>query len=265
MDPDLKSYDYIVVNSSAGKDSQTMLDYIIRRCDEEGIGRTRLVVAHADLGRMDWKGTRELAEQQAAFYGVRFELISRPQGDLLTHIENRGMWPSSTARYCTSDHKRGQIAKIITALDREVRTDRRQMVRILNCMGLRAEESPTRAKMNPFERNGRLSTRTRIVDTWLPIHHWTEGEVWDSIHRSGAPYHYAYDLGMPRLSCVFCIFAPWPALILAGKYNPELLDEYIGVEIRINHSFRHGFKIAEIKEAIGTGECVGAMSGAWNM
>lgn len=30
------------------------------------------------------------------------------------------------------------------------------------------------------------------------------------------------DLGMPRLSCCFCIFSPRSALLLAGKHNPGL-------------------------------------------
>jgi hypothetical protein len=67
------------------------------------------------------------------------------------------------------------------------------------------------------------------------------------------PHHYAYDLGMPRLSCCFCIFSPKPALLLAGKHNPDLLQEYVETEATIGHSFRNGFKIAEIKAALDAG------------
>ena len=51
-------------------------------------------------------------------------------------------------------------------------------------------------------------------------------------------YHHAYDLGMPRLSCVFCIFAPESALLVAGKHNPDLLKQYVAVEEKIGHSFK---------------------------
>ena len=54
----------------------------------------RLVVAHADLGRVEWPGTRELAEEQARHYGLEFVAVARPQGDLLEHIAHRGMFPS---------------------------------------------------------------------------------------------------------------------------------------------------------------------------
>ena len=90
MDPDLTSYRWVVVNSSAGKDSQAMLDLVVERCDEAGVPRSRLVVAHADLGRVEWPGTRDLAGEQARHYGLAFFAVERPQGDLLRHIEARG-------------------------------------------------------------------------------------------------------------------------------------------------------------------------------
>lgn len=104
MMPDLTSYRWIVVSSSAGKDSQAMLDFVVERCDKARVPHSRLVVAHADLGRVEWPGTKELAEEQARHYGLAFHAIKRPQGDLLRHIEKRGMFPSPTSRYCTSDH-----------------------------------------------------------------------------------------------------------------------------------------------------------------
>ena len=238
MTPDLSSYHWIVVNSSAGKDSQAMLDYLVAECDKAKVSRSRLVVAHADLGRVEWPGTRQLAEEQACHYGLAFYAIARPQGDLLTHIQQRGKFPSPTARYCTSDHKRAQIHKLFTRLTaRTLRTDRPR-VRILNCMGLRAEESPARAKKKPFDRDERTTNSKRVVDVWLPIHSWTTEQVWERIRASGVRHHPAYDLGMPRLSCCFCIFSPRSALLLAGRHNPELLAEYVKVEKEIGHTFR---------------------------
>jgi len=247
--PNLTDYDYIIINTSAGKDSQSMMEYVVKLADEAGV-RDRLVAVHADLGRMEWEGTKELAATQSAYYGLRFEVVSRPQGDLLTHIKERGMWPSSTTRYCTSDHKRDQVAKIITKLSRESSMSN---IKILNCMGLRAEESPARAKRADFSINKRLSNKSRTVHEWLPIHAWKETEVWASIKASKVPYHRAYDLGMPRLSCIFCIFAPKSALVLAGTHNRELLEEYVGVEAEMGHKFRMDTSMAEVKEAVVAG------------
>ena len=269
--PDLGSYDWIVINSSAGKDSQAMLLDLIGRCDAQGIDRAKIVVAHADLGRAEWAGTEELVRKHAAAYGLRVEVIARPQGDLLTHVEQRGMWPSNGCRYCTSDHKRGQINKILTKLARETRKAEGRAARILNCIGIRADESPARAKKTPFERNARATGKgqAKVVDNWFPIFTMSTVEVWAKIHASELPHHFAYDLGMPRLSCVFCVFAPKSALMIAGRANPKLLDEYVAVEERIGHTFRDGFAIAEVKAAIDAGTDEAAVSveetACWNM
>lgn len=259
----LTEWDIILVNSSAGKDSQAMLDFVVKMAEAQGV-KDRVVVVHADLGRVEWEGTRELAETQARHYGVRFEVVSRNE-DLLTQIEKRGMWPSSTARYCTSDHKRDQIKKVMTKLTAELSSLGRP-VKILNCMGLRAEESPARAKKSAFVLN-KASNGKRIVWDWLPILDWTLAQVWNRINQSGVPHHRAYDLGMPRLSCVFCVFAPKSALMIAGKYNPQLLDAFVQVERKIGHTFTSKMKIESIQTALAAGEPVGLVQidGNWNM
>jgi 3'-phosphoadenosine 5'-phosphosulfate sulfotransferase (PAPS reductase)/FAD synthetase len=262
--PDFKTYHWILINSSAGKDSQAMLDHVVRLAKDI---RNRIVVVHADLERVEWKGTRELAEEHARHYGLKFIAVSRPQGDLLYHIRSRGMFPDPARRYCTSDHKRAQVRKVITMLDRKAKAalGAQTHVRILNCMGLRADESPARAKKDPFLREDRACSRTRTVDTWLPIHDWSEGQVWKQIKKAGTRYHHAYDLGMPRLSCCFCIFAPKSALMIAGKHNPELLNEYIRVEEETGHRFKKDLSLKEVRRAIEKGEVPKGMSGAWNM
>lgn len=254
MTPDLKSYDWIVINSSGGKDSQAMMDYVYEQLDElyrdEMIDmRDNVIVVHADLGRVEWKGTPELAERQAAHYGFQFVKVSRPQGDLLEEIEKRGMFPSSTARYCTAHHKRGQIHKVFTKLADEARLaahDKKYQTRILNCMGMRAEESPARAKKPEFAFDPQASNGRRHVDNWLPIHTWTVEQVWDRIRESGVEHHWAYDAGMPRLSCCFCVLASKSALIRAAQLNPSLAEEYAALEERIDHTFQAKLSMREI-------------------
>lgn len=254
MTPDLRTYDVILINTSAGKDSQAMLDLVVNVADQAGV-RDRLVAVHCDLGRVEWEGTRDLAERQASHYGVRFEVVKRPQGDLLEHVESRGKWPGPDTRYCTSDHKRGQVYTLMTRLAGEVRARvGNRQVRILDCLGLRAEESPKRAKKPELETNKKASNKTvRRVDTWLPIKHWSTAEVWGTIRRSGVEHHRAYDLGMPRLSCCFCIFAPESALLLAGSHNRELLDEYVRIEQKIKHTFTVDRTLANIQAKLASG------------
>jgi 3'-phosphoadenosine 5'-phosphosulfate sulfotransferase (PAPS reductase)/FAD synthetase len=272
--PDLASYDWILVNSSAGKDSQAMLDVIVELARDDNVVN-RVVVVHCDLGRVEWPGTRELAERQAAHYGVRFEVVRRPQGDLLAQVEQRHAslvrrgkiappWPSPTRRWCTSDQKRAQVRTLMTRLARE---SCKPPCKILNCMGMRADESAARAKLAAFEHDDNASNGRRHVDTWLPLHAWTTEQVWARIRASGVRYHPAYDLGMGRLSCVLCIYAPERQLMLAAEHNRALLDEYVEVEQRVGFAFRKGTSLTQIRRRLNAGERgrVDASGGCWDM
>jgi hypothetical protein len=151
----LMDYDVIVVNTSGGKDSQTSLAVVAQFCKDLAI-LDRVVAVHADLGRMEWEGTKEIAKEQAAHWGVRFLTVSRigdkathngkayksgeTFGDLLDYVERRGKWPDNRNRYCTSDFKRGPVDKLHTKLAKEWKARRglRRPCRILNVMGMRA-------------------------------------------------------------------------------------------------------------------------------
>lgn len=252
MTPNLRSYDWIVINSSAGKDSQATLDVVCQQARALGL-LSRVVVVHCDLGRVEWEGTRELAEEQARHYGVRFEVVRREQ-DLLDQIAQRGKFPGTATRYCTSDHKRAQVFKLFTRLTAEIAGNKYRPARILNCMGLRADESPNRAKLAEFENNATASNGKRTVDNWLPIHGWNESQVWERIARAGTRSHRAYSLGMPRLSCCFCIYANRDALMLAGQHNRELLSQFVQVESAIGHTFKPNLSLASIQAALDAGE-----------
>lgn len=270
---DFGLYRWIVISISGGKDSQAMLSVVAMLVANQSPRLLRrVVVVHADLGRAEWEGTKELAELHAKAYGFRYIVVARKE-DLLQHVLKRGKWPSSAARYCTSDHKRDQIAKVYTLLANEARVEDDwdgKPVQILNCMGFRAEESPARAKRPVLELNARVSSSRKQVTDWLPIHDWTEARVWSAIKSTSIPHHPAYDLGMPRLSCAFCIFAPREALLIAGKANRGLLREYVRIEKKIGHQFRGApgksgsLALAEIEQALDEGKAFGPVTGWGN-
>ena len=118
-------------------------------------------------------------------------------------------------------------------------------MRILNCLGIRAQESSARAKKVALGPDSASNGKRDIV-RWLPIFNWTEDEVWERIRQSGVEHHRAYDLGMPRLSCCFCVLASKSALVLAAKHNPELAQEYVKVEIRTGYRFTDAVSMADI-------------------
>lgn len=247
---DLNSYDLIIINSSGGKDSLCALWEVCRLASEQDFPFEKMAVSHQDLGDMEWKGAKELVEKQADLFGLKTYYSKRKDKNgkaetLLEYVERRGKWPSSKQRYCTSDFKRGPGGTVVTALTKEL-----GQCKVLYVFGFRKDESPSRSKKESLKLNTQLTTKKREVYDWLPIHDWDLKKVWSTIHQNNLPYHPAYDLGMPRLSCCFCIFSPFDALVLAGEENPELLDRYIEVETRIGHTFKDKFSIKSVRTAI---------------
>lgn len=247
--PWLRSYDVILLNSSGGKDSQAMLAVVCAQAADQDV-LDRVAVLHCNLGHVEWPGTADLARRQAEHYRVRFEERHRVQGDLLEQVRHRGMWPSSAARYCTSDQKRGPARKLITELVAELGPLNRP-ARVLNCMGLRAEESRARMNKPVLSRDDGASSGKRIVHTWLPIQDLTETQVWQLIRESGVPHHPAYDRGMRRLSCSLCVLASKDDLVRAAQLRPELAQEYAELEAEIGHRFRTDLSMNDIIAAAG--------------
>ena len=167
---DLTAYDLVLLNTSGGKDSSVMAWNVTQMAEAQGV-KDRLVLGHATF-REEWDGTVEIVRRQAAQLGLPFHVVTRGEG-LLDYVRRRKMWPSSTARYCTSDFKRAPIDKLITKLAPGI--ERR--LKVLNVMGLRAEESPARAKKVAFKVNERRSNGRGHVDDWLPIVGLKIGEV----------------------------------------------------------------------------------------
>lgn len=246
----LRDYNLIIINSSAGKDSLCAIWEVCRLADLQGYSRKKIIVSHQCLSNSEWSGTRQLAKRQAKIFGLKFHWIKRTNKNgyaesLLEYVERRGKFPSNKQRFCTSDYKRAPGAKIVTRQTKSLKN-----IKVLYVFGFRKQESPSRQKKQSFCQNESLTTKSRQVFDWLPIHDWSTQQVWDTIKTNKLPFHYAYSLGMPRLSCVFCIFSPFDALVLAGRHNRKLLDDYVRVEEKIQHKFKANHSLAEVKQAI---------------
>ena len=256
---DLHNYDLVIINSSGGKDSLASIYEIDRLAKLQVYPKSKIVVSHQDLGEAEWNGTTELARKQAEMFGYPF-YVSKQRNkygeelSIRTYAERKKKpaWPDSKNRWCTSDFKRGPGARIVTAITKDL-GNKNEPANVLYVFGFRAQESASRRNKEVLSVNKKLTTQSRKVFDFLPIHDWTEQQVWDTIKGNGLPYHPAYDLGMPRLSCCFCIYANKDALVLAGKHNRELLDKYVATEEKIGHKFKSDLSLKEVRELIDQG------------
>lgn len=173
-----------VVNHSGGKDSQAM--YLELR---ELVPADQLVIVHADLGEVEWGGAVEHIKATTAGESLH---VCRSRRTLLQMIEERGMFPSPQQRQCTSDLKRGPIERTIRAIARERKASGiDSWGLIVNCMGMRAQESSGRAKLQSFKFNeGQQQSWPRVVG--LAPHSRLDlgsGALANPIRRPTAPRH----------------------------------------------------------------------------
>ena len=152
---------------------------------------------------------------------------------LLDRIKERGRFPSPSVRWCTSSLKRGPIER---ELRRYLKTHPQFSGRLVNAMGMRAEESAPRARKAPWRRNDRMSVAGREVFDWLPIFDLSTEDVFRIIRDAGQLPHPAYLQGMSRMSCVFCIMASRSDLRTAAQLQPDLYRRYAALERRIGHT-----------------------------
>lgn len=203
-----------------------------------GIPASQVAIVHAELAGVDWEGLREHIEATVPAEwkdSIRYVRAGKTFFDM---VERRfakrpesPCWPSPSYRQCTSDLKRDPIDKIVR---RELAEKADGLV--VHCVGIRAEESASRAKRNPFTFNKRESKAGREVYHWYPIFDWLETKVRATVADAGQELHWAYGEGMTRLSCCFCIMASKRDLATAARLKPELLARYVELEERTGYS-----------------------------
>lgn len=221
-----------VINHSGGKDSQAMMIRLLRI-----VPKRQIIVVHASLGEIEWDGALELAQANAVQAGVPF-IVARAQWKdgsektFLGMVEKRFQdrpevpsWPSADCRQCTSDLKRDPIA-------REVRryANEHGYSLIVNCEGLRAQESDDRAAKPVWSERARECNGKRTWWDWFPIHGMTTDEVFALIAEAGQKPHWAYARGNERLSCVFCIMGKPSDLANGARHRSDLLAKYVEME-----------------------------------
>jgi DNA sulfur modification protein DndC len=210
-----------VVNHSGGKDSQAM--YLALR---EWVPVAQIVIVHADLGAVEWAGAVDHIKATTAGEPLH---VCQARRTLLEMVAERGMFPSPKQRQCTSDLKRGPIERTIRAITAARRAAGvPSWGLVVNCMGMRAEESSGRKKLPEFKFSARNSKAGREWYDFLPIHAMLETQVFEAIADAGQKPHPVYALGMRRFSCVFCIMASEADLKTAARLateRPDLLND----------------------------------------
>ncbi len=168
------------VRVSGGKDSTRMLGFL--RAQFPAIP-TYCVMADTGFEHVRPVPAVDWSRQMAARFGLELHVVRNPNKTYLEMVRRRGKFPSAQFRQCTSDLKRGPIQKFIRQLPHRV---------VIHCMGMRAQESPQRARQQSWVRDESLSKAGRTVYNWLPIFAETTDQVLEWHWRNGVPLHPVY-------------------------------------------------------------------------
>lgn len=177
-------------STSGGKDSHAMQRQLVEwHHDYDWQGR--LFAIHSDLGRIEWYGTLDHVRRLCAQDGIELSVVhpkrsmvdewDKRRETIVAGAENKPHWPSSVARFCTDRGKLQPInAELRLAGDKphwpsaEARyctkggkiqpIDKQHRLEgdlVVCAVGIRAQESPGRAK------KPRYQMRTDITTQWL--------------------------------------------------------------------------------------------------
>jgi len=275
MQPDLASYDRVLVATSGGKDSLASMLALL----EAKVPLSRMELHHHEVdGRgpafMDWPSTAGYCAAIARAFGIPI-LYSWREGGLLREMLRDGQptapmrfelpgagigttggggppgtrlhFPQVSAdlnvRWCSPVAKIGPMDALIRGQDRFL--GRRTLV----VTGERAAESTARGRYAVFEphrTDTRAGTRRRRhVDHFRPVHGWDEAAVWDILRRHGVVPAPAYRLGWSRLSCLICIFASPAVWATVRVIAPDWFARIAAYERRFGSTIQRGRSIVE--------------------
>jgi DNA sulfur modification protein DndC len=235
-----------VVNQSGGKDSTRMFGFVRKMFPDSPMYP---VMADTGFDHERPISAAEFARQRCAEFGLELSVVRNPKRTYLEMVEQRGMFPSAKFRQCTSDLKRGPIEKFIRSLPQKV---------IVNCIGVRAEESHARSKLQPLTPNVSLTTRNRTVHNWFPIldrsladvlaWHWVNAIRLHPVyipeyHKDGTTGGY-----LRRFSCRVCIFSTDADLRAIYIHDRPAFDRIAGLEEKMTFTMRPGGSLVQIVE-----------------
>lgn len=242
---------------SGGKDSTALVlagtEYLDRIAH-----RGPRVLIHSDLGRVEWEQSLPQCERLAEKVSLELITVRRAAGGMmerwLTRWSNNVAryanlecvklilpWSTPSMRFCTSELKTAIICRALV--------QRFPGQTIISAAGIRADESPNRAKaaiVKPQEKLRSVTHATTGVD-WLPIHSWTIDDVWAIHERFDFPRHEAYQTNS-RVSCKFCILANEADLLGTTQWleSHDLYREMVDLEVRSTFSFQDSHWLGDV-------------------
>ena len=192
-----------IVSISGGKDSTAMYLWALERW-----GKTGFRAVFADTGHEHPVTLNYLRNLPEMAGGPEVHFVTADFRERLARIEKiptgnpyldmlrwKRMMPSGKRQFCTTHLKLEPTRDWIES----IRTDDDEVILYL---GIRAEESPRRAKLGQEEFSDFYDCKVK-----RPLLHWKLPEVWSILEKHQIPPNPLYGNGMSRVGCFPCINA----------------------------------------------------------
>ncbi|MCI0393252.1 MAG: phosphoadenosine phosphosulfate reductase family protein [Acidobacteria bacterium] len=244
---------------SGGKDSDAMAFATTRLLDTVKHAGPRVLI-HADLGQIEHADSLPQCRRLAERLGLELIVVRRKQGGMIERWEQRWRdnvaryvslscvtlitpWSSAGMRFCTSELKVAPITRELA-----IRFHGRQ---IINCVGIRREESTKRATKPISQVNKKLMRAGGLGGRdYHPIIDWPVEEVWLEHRRSSFAEHPGYYVnGNTRISCSVCVLSGLHDLqaSLKDERNHDSYRRVVDLEITSAFSFQPSRWLGDVR------------------
>ncbi|MDH6674999.1 3'-phosphoadenosine 5'-phosphosulfate sulfotransferase (PAPS reductase)/FAD synthetase [Paenibacillus sp. LBL] len=232
----MEEYDEVHINVSGGIDSvaTTLVAVYGYHIPKEKIKLVHMRVDGDPNDKskrqlFDWPQTDEYLEYFAKVLDLPLIVIWGDKS-LEERIRERGKFPDSKCRFCTSYMKRDVYSKWVRQFDD---------IKILLLTGERSEESTERAEKDVFSVHSANATgkKNRLVHWLKPIKDMLKFQVRQLASDYGIELHPCYEW-VSRCSCKFCIFNTTAEMSRTSRLFPDDWEYLKQMERDLGHTMK---------------------------
>lgn len=174
----------IALASSFGAEDVILIDMMVK------INKEKAKIFTLDTGRLNQE-TYDVMDAIRKKYGIQIEVYFPEQRETEEMVKIKGMnlmYESvENRKLCCEIRKVHPLNRALSKLDGWI-------------TGLRREQAITRANIYKLEIDSSHGNIVKIN----PLADWTNGMIWDYIHKNNVPYNKLHDSGYPSIGCEPC-------------------------------------------------------------
>ena len=161
------------------------------------------------------------------------ELLKPTGNSFLDMCMWKGRFPSTKARFCSTELKRNPIIEQVhlPLLD--------QRISVESWQGIRAEESPARAALPVRDLVGVFNDEATLHN-YRPLLNWSTSDVFEMHRKHGIEPNKLYQMGMGRVGCMPCIHARKDELLEIHKRFPKEVERIKEWEALVSQASKRG-------------------------